>query len=100
MIKGDFNDAVKHARRAVELAPGSADAATMACFVLASAGYANEAVPLIEKAMKLSPLYPPNYLGHLGNVYRLTGRFEEAIAAFKCPSERCASHLNRLRKPA
>jgi adenylate cyclase len=83
MIEGGFDDAVRHARRAIEVAPGSADAATMACFVLASAGYASEAVPLIEKAMKLSPLYPPNYLGHLGNVYRLTGRYEEAIAAFK-----------------
>jgi adenylate cyclase len=90
MIEGRFDDAVRHARRAVELAPGSADAATLACFVLASAGYASEAVPLIEKAMKLSPLYPPNYLGHLGNVYRLTARFKEAIAAFKAYDARAA----------
>jgi adenylate cyclase len=90
MIEGRFEEAVKHARRAVDVAPGSADAATMACFVLASAGHASEAVPLIEKAMKLSPLYPPNYLGHLGNVYRLTGRFEEAIAAFKAYDARAA----------
>ena len=40
--------------------------------------------------MKLSPLYPPNNLGHLGNVYRLTGRFEEAIAAFKAYDARAA----------
>ena len=90
MIEGRFDDAVAHARRAVEAAPGSADAATMACFVLASAGHESEAVPLIEKAMKLSPLYPPNYLGHLGNVYRLTGRFDEAIAAFKGYDARAA----------
>ena len=62
----------------------------MACFVLASAGEAGEAVPLIENAMKLSPLYPSNYLGHLGNVYRLTGRFDEAIAAFKAFDARAA----------
>ncbi|MFB9266088.1 adenylate/guanylate cyclase domain-containing protein [Bradyrhizobium erythrophlei] len=83
MIQGQFDDAVLHARRAVEVAPGSADAAVLACFVLASAGYAHEAVPLIEKAMMLSPHYPANYLGHLGNVYRLTGQFEKAISAFK-----------------
>lgn len=83
MIQGQFDDAVLHARRAVEVAPGSADAAVLACFVLASAGHAHEAVPLIENAMTLSPNYPANYLGHLGNVYRLTGQFEKAIGAFK-----------------
>jgi adenylate cyclase len=38
---------------------------------------------LIEKAMTLSPNFPPVYLGVLGNAYRLSGRIEEAIAAFK-----------------
>ena len=33
--------------------------------------------------MALSPNYPPVYLGILGNAYRLSGRIEEAIAAFK-----------------
>ena len=33
--------------------------------------------------MQLSPHYPPYFLGNLGNAYRLTGRFQEAIAAFK-----------------
>ena len=74
----------------MEVAPGSADTAQMASFILASTAYASEAVPLIEKAMKLSPLYPPHYLGHLGNVYRLTGRYEEAIAAFKAYDARVA----------
>ncbi len=30
-----------------------------------------------------SPHYPANYVGHLGNAYVFTGRFKEAIAAFK-----------------
>ena len=83
MLQEQFDASAASARRAVQLAPGSADVATMACFALASAGYPHEAAPLIENAMKLSPNYPPSYLGHLGNAYRLTGRFEEAIAAFK-----------------
>ncbi len=83
MLQEQFDASAASARRAVQLAPGSADVATMACFALASAGYPYEAAPLIENAMRLSPNYPPNYLGHLGNAYRLTGRFEEAIAAFK-----------------
>ena len=83
LVQGRFEDAAVHARRAVQLAPGSADATTFACFVLAFAGYPEEAVTHGERARTLSPNYPAYYLGHLGNAYRLAGRFEEAIAAFK-----------------
>jgi len=78
-----FAEAAAAARRAANMAPGSADAATMACFVLAFAGFPQEAVPHGERAMTLSPIYPGYYLGHLGNAYRLAGRFEEAIGCFK-----------------
>ncbi len=90
MIEGDWPRAIHHVRKAVESAPGSADAAVMASFILACAGHPQEAAPLIERAMLLSPHYPANYLGHLGNAYRLTGRFEEAIAAFKAFDQRSA----------
>jgi len=83
LVMRRHDEAVVHARKSVELAPGSADVATFACFVLASSGYPEEAVVQIEKAMTLSPKYPASYLGHLGNAYRLAGRFDDAIAAFK-----------------
>jgi adenylate cyclase len=83
LMHGRFEEAAAHARRAVRLAPGSADAASFACFVLAFAGYPEEAVAQGERAKTLSPNYPAHYLGHLGNAYRLAGRFDEAIAAFK-----------------
>jgi len=88
MLQMRHAEAVVHARRSVELAPGSADAAVFACFVLASSGFAKEAVTQIEKAIALSPRYPPTYLGHLGNAYRLAGRLDDAIAAFKAYSRR------------
>ena len=80
---GRYDEAVHYARKAVQLAPGSADAATFACFVLAFSGFPEEAVVLGERAMTLSPNYPAYYLGQLGNAYRLAGRFDEAITAFK-----------------
>ena len=83
LIQGRYDEAVHYARRAAQLAPGSADAATFACFVLAFSGYPEEAVAHAERAMTLSPNYPAYYLGHLGNAYRLAGRFDEAITAFK-----------------
>jgi adenylate cyclase len=78
-----FEDAAGHARRAVQLAPGSADAAAFACVVLANAGNPLEAAGHGERAMNLSPHYPAAYHGQLGNAYRLAGRLEDAIAAFK-----------------
>ncbi|HKG99802.1 MAG TPA: adenylate/guanylate cyclase domain-containing protein [Bradyrhizobium sp.] len=82
LLEGRYEEAATYARRAVQLAAGSADAATFACFVLASSGYPEEAVAQIERAMTLSPSYPGYYLGHSGNAYRLSGRIQEAIAAF------------------
>jgi adenylate cyclase len=40
-------------------------------------------VGLSEKAMNLSPTYPANYLGQLGNTYRLAGRGDDALKAFQ-----------------
>ncbi|THD54044.1 MAG: tetratricopeptide repeat protein [Bradyrhizobium sp.] len=51
--------------------------------VLTPSGYSEEAVVLSEKAISLSPNHPAVYLGTLGNAYRLSGRTEQAIAAFK-----------------
>jgi len=83
LLEGCYEEAANCARKAVHLAPSSADAATLACFTLAFAGYAQEAVIQGERAMTLSPNYPGYYLGHLGNAYRLAGRPEDAVAAFK-----------------
>ncbi len=83
LMQGRFAEAAAHARRAIQLAPGSADAASFACFVLAFAGYPEEAAIQGERAIALSPHYPGHYLGHLGNAYRLAGRFEKAIDAFR-----------------
>ncbi len=80
---GRYDEAAEKARRAVRLAPGSADATSFGCFTLAFAGFPEEAAALGERALTLSPNYPASYLGHLGNAYRLAGRTEEAIAAFK-----------------
>jgi adenylate cyclase len=83
MLKRRFDEALAHARQAVQLAPGSADAAIFACLVLASSALPEEAVVQGERAMTLSPHHPPYYLGILGNAYRLSGRSEEGITAFR-----------------
>ena len=63
--------------------PTIADAYRWLGDILNYAGRPEEAIGLIEKAMRLNPHYPPFYLFYLGEAYRLTGRYEEAIAAYK-----------------
>lgn len=75
-------DAVDAARRSTALGPGSADVAAFAAFVLANAGLGQEAVLQIERAVRLCPVFPPFYWGHMGLAYREAGQLPEAIAAF------------------
>ncbi len=49
-----------------EPAPGSADVATPASFVLLSSEFAKDAVVQIEMVMTPSPNTPTNHLGRLG----------------------------------
>lgn len=77
-----YAEAVEAARRAVEFGPHSADVAAFAAFVFANAGLGGEAVLHIERAMRLSPVFPPFYWGHMGVAYRAAGQIPEAIAAF------------------
>ncbi len=83
LLRSRFDDAAEAARKAVELSPNLPDGLMFAAFILVCAGRAREAVGQIEKAMALSPNHPANYLGQLGNAYRLAGRSEEATAAFR-----------------
>ena len=83
LVQRLHDEAVAAARKAVKLAPGAADTAELASHVLTASGFPEEAVLMSEKAMALSPSYPAVYLGTLGDAYRLSGRTEQAIAAFQ-----------------
>lgn len=83
LFQRQHEEAVAAARQAIGLASGAADTAEFASHVLAASGYPDEAVVLSEKAMTLNPNYPAVYLGTLGNAYRLSGRADLAIDAFK-----------------
>lgn len=88
LLEKRYEQAVVRIRKAVRNAPGSADAASYASFILSSAGFPGEAIAHGERAIALSPHYPAYYLGVLGNAYRLSGRIEKAVAAFKAFNDR------------
>ena len=63
--------------------PNNADGHAILADILTYAGRPQETITLMEKAMRLNPRAPLYYLFVLGRAYRLTGRHEEAISAFK-----------------
>ena len=64
------------------LGPGSADVAAFGGFVLAMPARVRSRAG-DRRAIRLCPMYPPFYLGHLGLAYRVAGRVSDAIAAFE-----------------
>jgi adenylate cyclase len=83
LLQCRHGDAVAAARLSLSFGPSSADAAAFAAFVFANAGLGPEAVVQIERAMRLCPMFPPFYMGHLGLAYRTAGRIRDSIAAFE-----------------
>src|SRR5262249_50765196 len=83
-----FDEAEDAARQALNLAPGGADVAAYAATVLLACSAYDDAIAAIERAMRLSPMPPANYFGIQGNAFRLAGRDNEAIAAFRTLAER------------
>ena len=83
LLARQFDQAVTEARQAVALDPNDADACITLGEILSCAGEPQEALDLVEKALRLDPHYPPSYLFALGQTYYLLGRYEEAIVAYK-----------------
>ena len=78
-----FVEATAAARKAAQFGPNLPDVLVFGGFVLSCCGHASEAIGQVEKALALNPVFHPWYLGVLGNAYRLAGRPEEAMAAFR-----------------
>ena len=81
--KREHDKAIAEAERAVALEPGGADAHTIYGYSLLMAGRPKEAIPILQKAIRLNPYGPANSYFLLGNAYARTGRFEEAVSAYK-----------------
>ena len=84
LLRSRFEEAAAAARNAAKFGPSLPDVLVHAGFVLTCCGHANEAIGQVERALALSPIvFHAWHLGVLGNAYRLAGRPEEAMAAFR-----------------
>lgn len=89
LVNGRHDDAVAHARRAIELQPGDADAHTFLALIQFFAGQADKAYDEIAAALRLDPNYVNGpYLNVMGIVCFCAEKYEEAIDVFKRNMER------------
>jgi adenylate cyclase len=79
----DYEKAIAEAERAVSLEPNSADAYTQLGANLRWAGRCEEAIFILQKAMRLSPIPPYVCMASLAHCYRTTGQYGEAIALYR-----------------
>ena len=83
MSRRRYEEAISYGRASVDLAPSSAiDKARLAWF-LSVGGNPEEAISLVQQAMRLSPSYPPFFTAVLAFAYMQTEDYGKAIAAYE-----------------
>jgi adenylate cyclase len=82
-FRREFAAANVEADVALELEPN--DAITLANLgsMLRYAHRAGEAAEVVERAVRLDPYHPPNYLEWLGDAYLMLGRYDDCIQAME-----------------
>jgi len=94
LVQRQWEKAVAEGERSVALNPNSADNIGLLGMTLYSVGRPEEAIVLFEKATRLNPMPPDWLLENLATAYRMTGRYEEAIAEFKRVLHRNPDYLS------
>jgi len=82
-VKGNHEKAIAEAERAVALAPNNLFAIGALGNFLAWADRPEDAISVLKKVSRLSPMPTQWQLVFLGNAYYIAGRYEEALAYFK-----------------
>jgi TolB-like protein/Tfp pilus assembly protein PilF len=81
--KQQYDQAIAEDERAVALDPNRADSYAGQAQGLNLAGRPEDALRMMEQAIRLNPRCPPWYLFQMGWAYGMTGRYAEAIATQK-----------------
>jgi adenylate cyclase len=83
VMQGKHDEAIAASRRALELCPGGAGPYESLGIALLFACRPGEAIPILEKAMKLDPFPPAVFHRNLSMAYQHMGRYEDAISEGK-----------------
>jgi adenylate cyclase len=97
-LRKEWDKAIAEGERGIALNPSGADVHHWYAATLTFAGRPEEAIFLFEKAIRLNPFGPSRYFMGYGHALRDTGRFPEAVSAYKKAIKRepnnFLAHLN------
>ena len=94
LVMRQWDKAVEECELAVSLHPNSADNIVFLAMVFRAVGRVEEALALLNRAVRLNPMPPDFYLHEFGSCYRLMGRYDEAIAMLKRVLDRNPDYLS------
>jgi adenylate cyclase len=92
-LRKERDKAIAASERAIALNANGSEAYAHLGFYLNMLGKPEEAVKLIEKAMRLNPIPPVRYLNYLADAYAKLGRYEDAIELHKTVLKRTPNYL-------
>jgi adenylate cyclase len=92
-LNRDYEKAIAEGERAVALEPNSVLAQYLLGMFLNWGGRTEEAIPILKKAVSLSPIPHPNALSNLAQACRIARRYEEAVAACRQALQREPNHM-------
>jgi adenylate cyclase len=92
-ILGEHGKAIAEGERAVSLSPRQAQAYNSYGDSLLYAGQPEEAIPLLQKAIRLCPISESTIFLPLGDALRQTGQYEEAVAEYKKAIQRSPDNI-------
>ena len=92
-MKRVYEKSIAEGERAVALDPGGAEANLIYGASLTFGGRPEEAIPVLQKSLRLDPLGSPSTFLQLGQALRITGKFEEAVSAFRKTLQRAPDNI-------
>ena len=89
----EYDKSIAEGKRAVELNPSGYTAYRSYGAALLFASRPKEALPMIQKAIRLNPNADAFTFIFLGHAFRNTGQFEKAVSAYKKALQRAPDHI-------
>ena len=89
-----FDDAIAEAEQAVTLDPNDPDGHVALAWAMIFDGRPQEALASVDRAMRLDPRHPGDYMYVLGMTRLGLDRFEDAVAALRRAHERSPEYLD------
>jgi adenylate cyclase len=89
----EFDEAIEYTEKSIALAPNNAENLASAAGTMTKGGRPERGLELIQRAMRVCPLYRPGFLRVLAQAYRFSGDPEFAVDAFRESLKREAAYL-------